>query len=148
MCREIKGTYALVNAEYFKTLLYKIYHAEESVRVVMFDWRFGNNKLGSPIYRINQQMKSAAKRGLDCRAILQSEKVAEALEQEGWQTKTISKDHLLHMKVVIIDRNTALVGSHNLTESAMSYNAEVSLLTIEKEAVDVLLKGFDELWYY
>jgi cardiolipin synthase len=52
---------------------------------------------------------------------------------------------LSHPKVIIVDGRKALVGSHNLSESALNYNREISLL-VEGRVVSSLLGLFNSDW--
>lgn len=59
-----------------------------------------------------------------------------------WATEAYK---LTHSKIIIVDGRKALVGSHNLSNSALNYNREVSLL-LEGNAVHSLISLFDSDW--
>ena len=52
---------------------------------------------------------------------------------------------LTHSKLMIIDKNTALLGSHNLSYSALNLNREISVV-LQGNIVGELLEIFDYDW--
>ena len=52
---------------------------------------------------------------------------------------------LSHPKMIIVDGRKALVGSHNLSNSALNFNREISLL-VEGNIVSTLLGLFNSDW--
>ena len=51
-----------------------------------------------------------------------------------------------HCKLVVIDRYLVLLGSHNWTESALSYNHETSVLIRSEEAAEEEIRYFNQVW--
>lgn len=52
---------------------------------------------------------------------------AERLKQAGIRVCMDAPDRVTHTKLVVIDRLYVLIGSHNLTQSALKYNHEASV---------------------
>ncbi|MEQ8164223.1 MAG: phospholipase D-like domain-containing protein, partial [Smithellaceae bacterium] len=50
------------------------------------------------------------------------------LEEKGVKVYFDSLQKTTHTKLVVIDSRLVLLGSHNLTQSALKYNNEISLL--------------------
>jgi len=68
------------------------------------------------------------------------------LQELGIETKWASFGYkLTHAKFIIVDGRKALVGSINLSESALTKNREAAVL-IESESVKDLVSLFEEDW--
>jgi phosphatidylserine/phosphatidylglycerophosphate/cardiolipin synthase-like enzyme len=52
---------------------------------------------------------------------------AERLKRGGIRVCMDAPDRVTHTKLVVIDRRYLLIGSHNLTQSALKYNHEASI---------------------
>ncbi|MFP3950400.1 MAG: phospholipase D-like domain-containing protein [Candidatus Micrarchaeia archaeon] len=96
---------------------------------------------------------SAYQRGVDVRVILEHRVSRGAnnyafsrLSGAGIDVCWASDAYKLsHPKIMIIDGRKALVGSHNLSNSALNYNREVSLL-VEGNIVREVLSLFESDW--
>lgn len=85
-------------------------------------------------------LSRAVKRGVVVKVILentgsadneldvQNLKTKKALEKQGINVFLDSPQKTTHTKLIIIDQRLVILGSHNLTQSAMKYNNEISLL--------------------
>lgn len=95
----------------------------------------------------------ARMRGVDVKVILEERVSSDAnsgafsrLSASGISVCTASEEYrLAHSKVIIVDGKKALVGSHNLSDSALNYNREISLL-VEGNVVSELLELFRSDW--
>jgi len=59
--------------------------------------------------------------------------------------KPITKG-LMHTKLMLIDNEIAILGSHNYTMNAFTINYEVSVIIREKEVIERLKQYFDNIW--
>jgi phosphatidylserine/phosphatidylglycerophosphate/cardiolipin synthase-like enzyme len=57
------------------------------------------------------------------------------LKTHGWQIKWMAAGAMAHMKLWLFGEELAIIGSHNLTQSAMLANHEASVLTREPTAI-------------
>lgn len=57
-----------------------------------------------------------------------------------------SKNYLIHAKVIISDKERALLGSINFTRASINDNRELSVITQDRESVASLLKTFNDDW--
>ena len=128
----------LENEHYYDTLLDAIRAAEKEIVLAMFLFKTSVY----PSSRVNMLMESlilAAGKGVDVIVILE-----EGVDGKNSVTKTNRKtsEHLInggvkvifdepkrttHTKVVVIDRKSVFLGSHNFTSSALKYNNELSV---------------------
>jgi len=89
---------------------------------------------------LHESMKIAGKKKIICNAIFSkgeknsslnasNERVMQSLKESNWNCKTIDGARILHGKAWIFDSRLIVIGSHNLTESAMTKNIEFSVIT-------------------
>lgn len=94
---------------------------------------------------------SAHYRGVEVKVILEERTGANylafsRLKGAGTEVCWASEAYKLsHPKLIIVDEQKALVGSHNLSNSALNYNREISLL-VEGNVVSSLLSLFGSDW--
>jgi len=96
----------------------------------------------------------AHRRGVDVRVILErdvpggeNEDAYVELASAGVMVRYASSSfYRTHSKLIIIDGQEALVGSHNLSEAALSGNREVSVLIRDREALSHLISLFEDDW--
>ncbi len=73
----------------------------------------------------------------------------EALRNEGIVVKCVSKPYKhLHAKFIIVDNKLIIVGSHNLTNSALLFNREVSVvienIILSSQLRSIFFEDFDK----
>jgi phosphatidylserine/phosphatidylglycerophosphate/cardiolipin synthase-like enzyme len=103
------------------------------------------------------QLLSLPKRGVHCRIILASSNrtanvrigntaAAVQLARAGWQARIAPPHPLQHAKYWLLDDQTAILGSHNLTIAALTSNIEVSIATNAPKLVTRLAELFGAQW--
>lgn len=103
--------------------------------------------------KVVDSLISAHMRGVDVKVILEERvsgntnslsfsRLSGAGVDACWATEAYK---LTHSKLIIVDGRKALVGSHNLSNSALNYNRELSVL-LEGNAVGSLLSIFNSDW--
>jgi len=128
----------LADAAYYPALLGKIRAAEKSIDMVMYLWKMAGDGGGKPA-ELAKALGEARKRGVAVRVILENSgyddnlnranrETAELLQREGISPFFDSPAVTTHTKLAVIDRRFCFVGSHNLTQSALERNHEISLL--------------------
>lgn len=120
--------------------------AMNSIDICVFDWRWYPQSPASVAQLFNQAIVRAARRGVQVRAIVNSADVATILKQAGAETKKIQSAHLLHTKLMIIDGQTVITGSHNYTQSAFSANYELSVILRDCINLAPIQNFFNNLW--
>ncbi|NTV15140.1 MAG: phospholipase [Desulfobulbaceae bacterium] len=128
----------LTDTDYYPALLSKIRAAAKSIDLVMYLWKITGDGGGKPA-ELAKGLGEAKHRGVAVRVILENSRydenlnranreTAELLRQEGITAFFDSQAVTTHTKLAIIDHRFCLVGSHNLTQSALERNHEISLL--------------------
>ncbi len=81
---------------------------------------------------------AASQRGLHCRLVLAAapikigrrrpnQETAQRLLSAGWQVRVMTGNRTLHEKLILIDDQTVIFGSHNLAWSSIASNFELSV---------------------
>jgi phosphatidylserine/phosphatidylglycerophosphate/cardiolipin synthase-like enzyme len=143
----------LADSDYYPTLTTLIQGAVQSIDLAMFLFKAaGNNRPAM----IAEELIKARKRGVRVRVILENSgydqklnqannSVAEKLKKNQVTVEFDSPKRTAHAKIVVIDRRYCLVGSHNLTESALRHNHEFSLLIDSRPLARELLDYMEGL---
>lgn len=127
----------LADGDYFPALIYGIEGARREILLSAFFFRTN----GSPDHRpdaVLRQLDKAVRRGVRVEAVLErgpdgdnvsgdNAATAEKLRMAGIEVCRDAPDRTTHAKLVVIDGRTLFVGSHNLTQSALKYNRELSV---------------------
>ncbi len=129
----------LKNQEYLPALTAAIDEAKSEIIMSFFLFKAGVHKNSFP-YRVLSHLRQAAQRGVRVIVILENSggndrnlddenrRTKQLLEEKGVQVYFDSPRKTTHTKLVVIDQRLVLLGSHNLTQSALKYNNEISLL--------------------
>lgn len=139
------GTAVLVDSELRDALLQALASAESRVRVAQYTlWDSGDAA------RVHAAVAEAAARGVDVQVLADEEAgdtpdVLAQLERAGAETRLDSPETTLHTKLWVID-DVAFTGSHNLSDSALSSNREVSARLTDPTAVAAVDGWFSALW--
>ena len=128
----------LADAAYGDTLAGLIKNAGQRIDLVMFLFKTSPSSDNRPA-GLAKDLIAARQRGVEVRVILEysshdptlnqaNQETAQALKKGGVTVFFDSPARTNHAKLAVIDRRYCLVGSHNLTQSALKYNHEFSLL--------------------
>ena len=129
----------LTNQNYFPALLKIIDEAQSEIFMSMFSFKAGVHKNSYPD-RIVGHLAKAVKRGVKVVVILettgkrsdelnvQNRQTGKLLEEKGIEVYFDSPRKTTHTKLVVVDERFVILGSHNLTQSALKYNNEISVL--------------------
>ena len=140
----------LTDRDYYPTLQSMIGHARQSIDLTMFLFK----STGSPRNRVAalvQDLVAARKRGIVVNVLLEksgydhelnkeNRKVGATLQRQGIAVRFDSEKITTHAKIVVIDHRYSLVGSHNFTSAAMTFNHEASLLVDNQDLAKELLE--------
>jgi phosphatidylserine/phosphatidylglycerophosphate/cardiolipin synthase-like enzyme len=137
---------AIVGNKFCGDVCELIEHANHNIDIVIFDWRVYPQGHVRNISIFNERIFSARERGVRVRALVNNETVLNFLKQQGVEAKKYELKKLLHTKLLIIDRKTIVLGSHNYTESAFSSNHEVSVSFTLTDSENDFIRYFEDLW--
>jgi len=144
----------LLNGEYYDALRKAIEEAREEIVLSFFLFKIPDHGKYRTAH-IEISLKAAVQRGVRVVVLLErskyhditaaNEKTAARLQRDGITVLFDSLRQITHTKVAIIDRNTLFLGSHNLTESALRFNNEVSIRVHSPKAAQRLLKYLNRI---
>jgi phosphatidylserine/phosphatidylglycerophosphate/cardiolipin synthase-like enzyme len=116
-----------------------IRQAKKSIVACFFLFKVGEKKGGEPMMLV-QELLDAQKRGVDVTVEMerdalgkgmvyeQNRRAATLLSQGGVKVRFDTPKVTTHVKAVVIDNRYVYLGSHNLTQSALRYNNELSVM--------------------
>jgi phosphatidylserine/phosphatidylglycerophosphate/cardiolipin synthase-like enzyme len=127
----------LADGEYFGALIAGIDHARREILLTAFFFRTNGSSDRRPDV-VLWHLGKAVRRGVRVEAVLErgpegdnvsgdNAGTAEKLKTAGIRVCMDAPDRTIHAKLVVIDGRTLFVGSHNLTQSALRYNRELSV---------------------
>ncbi|MEM0015272.1 MAG: phospholipase D-like domain-containing protein [Zestosphaera sp.] len=143
----------LTDKDYYHTLLNVLSKANKSIYVIMYAMKYDPNEPGDPVNILLSRVVDACRRGLDVRVLVDDvtytsyRETMDYLKSNGVPVRLDKSSSVTtHAKVVVVDDQYVFVGSHNWTESALSYNHEVTAL-IESDTIARQVKNyFSILW--
>jgi phosphatidylserine/phosphatidylglycerophosphate/cardiolipin synthase-like enzyme len=118
----------IIGKEFPKKVIPLIDVAKRSIDIIVFDWRWYSQDPGASVQLFNQAVVRAAKRGVRVRAVVNSDVILNTLLSVGILAKRVKIKNLLHVKLMIIDDEVVILGSHNYTQSAFNVNLELSVI--------------------
>ncbi len=136
----------LLSREFPKVVIPLIKNAKKSIDIIVFDWGWYPDEIGEPIQIFNNSIYNANKHGVKVRALVQKRLIKIILEKLNIDVKVLHSSKLLHIKLMIIDGEIAILGSHNYTKNAFNVNHEVSIITRQEEDIKQLQTYFNNLF--
>ena len=136
----------IIGKEFPQKVIPRIDEAKKTIDIIVFDWRWYPQELGAPVQLFNQAIVRAVRRGVSARIIANSQDIITTLKQVGCQVKKLEFKNLVHCKLMIIDSEIFIIGSHNYTQSAFQMNLELSVLLESPDNKESILNFFNNLW--
>jgi len=145
----------ILNDEYFEVAHSQIQKAEESIYLIaylflVYDYQDAYSN------RLLKDLIEAHKRGVEVHVILdypkpeymgekepKNQEVYEKLKDAGIDVRFDSAETRTHNKVLVIDREIIIVGSHNYSFDGLKYNNETSLLIRDRDKAKELIEYFE-----
>jgi phosphatidylserine/phosphatidylglycerophosphate/cardiolipin synthase-like enzyme len=136
----------LIGKEFPQQVIPLIDLAKKSIEIIVFDWRWYPQDPGSSCQLFNQALVRAARRGVAVRAISNNNEINKTLNGLGCRAKKIVSQRLVHCKIIIVDNEILITGSHNFTQSAFNLNYEMSVILHDPEAALTAQNFFNNLF--
>lgn len=147
----------LIDEEYRRELHTSLNCAHSNIRVMMYriQRRVGFGKGGKNI--ILNILKEKASKGVKVQVILDIERrpgiaykenlfCAYDLMKADIECKELKVNRMCHAKMVIIDSNEVLLGSHNWSFNSLTRNLEISALIVDRVQGERMAKYFDTIF--
>jgi len=136
----------IINKEIAEKAIPLIENAKKTIEVIVYEWRWYPGEIGTNIQQFNNAIINAAKKNVSIRVITQPDSTRKILKENGVQVKEFQSRKKIHTKLMIIDSQIIIIGSHNYTKNAFNLNEEVSLITNEPEMVKRSKQYFENIW--
>lgn len=136
----------LINKEYERAIIQHIDNTKNDIRFTLFHDSFHSKVNGNVFDRYLLAVIKAQKRGVSIKILCNNEKQVEKLRRYNIQVRKAKGFKTMHAKVFVFDQETMILGSHNLTDNAVTTNLEISVILTDKEIVNRFLKYFDIVW--
>lgn len=131
--------------------------AQHTIDILMYEWKWYGHESAGGVQKLNLALVAAARRGVKVRVLLNIESMGHAITKINSRTASFLKRYncvvkfghvgnVTHAKMMIIDDNILVVGSHNYTKSAFSRNQEASIIVTGREEIIDYRKYFNDLW--
>jgi len=118
----------------------------KSIDIIVFDWRWYSQDPGASVQLFNQAIVRAVRRGVKVRVITNSGDIVSILNNLGCQAKKLVSKNLVHAKMIILDSEIVVIGSHNYTQSAFQMNYEISVILRDCENISDFFSFFNNLY--
>lgn len=136
----------IIGKEFPQKVIPLIENAKKTIDIIVFDWRWYPQDPGASVQLFNQAIIRATRRGVNVRAIANNDEIVRVLNQNGCQAKKILTKKLVHCKIMIIDNDIVITGSHNYTQSAFQMNLELSVILNPCEKIAEISNFFTNLY--
>ena len=138
----------IIGKEFSKKVIPLIEKAKYSIAIIVYDWRWYPDQIGAEIQIFNNAIGNSRKKGLGIKVITNTKNTIKILTSLNIQAKELASKKMLHTKLMIIDDEIVILGSHNYTMNAFTTNYELSVILQDKEIVKRLKFYFENLWSY
>lgn len=136
----------IIGTEYPTKVIPLIEQAKKSIDIIIFDWRFYPCDPGNPMQRFNQAIINATRRGVEVRGVANMQDICEVMNKLGCKIRKLNTRRLVHVKLMIIDNEQVIIGSHNFTTSAFCVNYEISVILENINLINELKAYFNNLY--
>ena len=139
-------TETIIGKEFADKVIPLIKNAKKSISIIIYDWRWYPDQIGSGIQKFNNAIINAHKKNINIKIITYSTHTLKTFSQFEILIVKLPSSRPIHTKLMIIDKKIAILGSHNYTMNAFTINYEVSVITQDENAVKRLNQYFSNLW--
>lgn len=144
------GLRLLLDREYYPALSKALDQAKSEISMAMFLFKINRSVRNRPA-KILAKLAAARRRGVRVEVVLERSSYDEELNRENRKTARLLRrrgirvrfdrgKETTHTKLVVIDRRYCFIGSHNLTQAALKYNHEASVVVDSRELARKLLR--------
>lgn len=136
---------SIVGNEFVKKVLPYINEAKHNIKIVVYDWRFYPNDPSNPVSLFNQAIIRAHRRGVSVECIANTDEALLILRENGILAKRPTTKKIIHAKMMTIDDEILIMGSHNYTQNAFTMNHEISIIVKGEQVVFAYNSFFNNL---
>ena len=119
---------SVIGKDFPKKIIPLLDSAKQSINIVVYDWRWYPNDPGCAVQIFNQSLVRASRRGVKIKAIVNNDGIVEILKSLEINARRVVLKNIIHAKLMIIDDNIVILGSHNYSQNAFTLNQEISVI--------------------
>ena len=124
--------------------------AQHSIHIASFELKYYVNYQNSTANILVEDLIEAHERGVEVKILVDEfsneNNAFELLREHGIELKMDSEEVTTHAKLVIVDGETVILGSTNLSFYGLEKNNEVNVVLIDKQTAEYYEKYFWNLW--
>jgi phosphatidylserine/phosphatidylglycerophosphate/cardiolipin synthase-like enzyme len=143
-------------SDFLASVLPLIEQAHISIDICAYNWAFKDWERCNQITIFTKAVMAAKKRGVIVRAVLNAEsathyitrtnsRTIQKITSVGIEAKLTRTTPITHCKLIIIDNEYTIIGSHNLTARSITSNDETSAIIKSKELAAVYKNYFNAI---
>ena len=136
----------ILNHEFSARIINEIKRAETEILLAIYQIKTYSDNPRALTQKILIELLKAQNAGISVKIMTDFPDSAQNLRNMGFNAISTIGDVRFHGKIWVFDSASAIVGSHNLSESALKTNKEMSYFFTEPENVDRLRAEFIEVW--
>ena len=146
-----------IASDYPKVVMPLVEQATTSIDILMYEWKWYGHESAGGVQKLSLAICAAAHRGVRVRIILNVESMGHAitkintktrgfLERAGCEVKWGQVGVATHAKMMVLDDQILVLGSHNYSKGAFSRNQEASIIVEGREEIAAYRQYFNDLW--
>lgn len=153
----MKKVESAIGFHYPQKVIPLINSAKSNIDILMYEWKWYGHESAGGVQKLNLAVVGAARRDVKVRALLNTEHMGHAITKINGRTKSFLDRYgvdckmgqfggVVHAKMMLIDNNIAVIGSHNYSKAAFSRNQEVSVIISDRGYILDFIKFYNDLW--
>lgn len=149
--------FVLVDDAFLTTAAQLVAEAKKSICISTFKAEITPKPRGRRLSNFFELVFEKARQGISVRFIINKTSMRgaiplsnalaiNALYLHGIPVHCLPNNRCCHAKILIVDNDSAIIGSHNLSVKSCNYNFELSYLIKDTYVVNIIQKTFDRTW--
>jgi cardiolipin synthase len=147
----------VVGSAFFPKAVDLINNAQTTISICIFTARYYRGQSRNPVNELFDALRRAAYRGVDVRILLNAdfqdsesargnEFIVRYFKNRNFQAAMGGKSTRLHSKLLLVDNQITVIGSHNYSARAFRTNFETSVIIKSREIYSFFITEFERLW--
>lgn len=129
----------------------------KTIDICTYKFEISKNKSTRGLNELIKTLTLVAGRGIAIRILLETNArrngvsrynlyAAGILKKSGIRCKTLPHNRCQHAKLILVDDEIAVIGSHNWTPKSITSNYEISVVIRDRAALENTKEHFDKIW--
>jgi len=140
------ATHLIIDGNFVDELIPIIQGAKFEIRLCAYAWRWYMTEPELAMQKFNVALLRKSMSGCKIKILVDNNSMKDTFKKLGFNVRAVEPTKMLHTKAICCDRDSLVIGSHNLTKRAGCDNYEMSLVTQEYEPIAQFCEYFDAMW--